>query len=499
MDYQHHALNWATEWLAQPKRILIGGEWTPGSRGKTIPTVNPYNGQVLTNFVDANGIDVDHAVNAAKKSFVDPAWRGMTRRSRSQALQNIGALIRKHRSELATLESLDNGKTFGESYNDDLPESADVFDYYAGWLDKFYSETCPVEQGFLNYTKREPLGVCALVVPWNFPLLLACWKLAPALAMGNTVVVKPSPFTPLTLIRLAELINEAVVLPPGVFNLVTGGNECGEALSSHQGVAKISFTGSTAVGKRIVQAAGASNLKSVTLELGGKSPNIIFDDIKDLDAVVERSFVAMFCHKGEKCSEPTRFLIHDKIYDAFVKRLLPKVEAVVCGDPFKTSTTQGPQCHEAHLNKILDYIAIGQREGAKLLAGGTREVSGENKQGFFVRPTVFGDCTSSMRVAREEIFGPVLVLIRFKTDEEAIHIANDTEYGLAAGLYTSDITRAHRVADALEAGMVFINHYGCYDFASPFGGVKQSGWGREMAIHSLDAYTRLKSIWVRYS
>jgi aldehyde dehydrogenase (NAD+) len=489
------ALAWAKEWLRDSKKLYIGGEWREGSTKQVFSSINPTDREILALLSEGSASDVDRAVTAASKAFEGP-WRRLTRAERAAALRKIGNVIRAHRAELATLESLDNGKTYAESYNDDLPESADVFDYYGEWINKFYGESVPVERGFINYTKHEPLGVCALIVPWNFPLLLACWKIAPALAMGNTVIVKPSPYTSLTAVRLCELIDQEKILPPGVINLVLGDREAGEALSTHPKIAKISFTGSTEIGKKVAEGASRSNLKRTTLELGGKSANIIFEDVDDLDAVVTRSFNAMFSHKGEKCSEPTRFIIHDSIYDRFVSKLLPKVTGVVCGDPFDPSTTQGPQCHEAHYKKILSYIETGVSEGATLLAGGK---GASDLPGLFVPPTVFGDVKNSMRIAQEEIFGPVLCLIRFHTEEEAIEIANDTRYGLAAGFYTDDAKRALRVSERLDAGMVFVNHYGCYDFASPFGGVKESGWGKEMARQSLEEYTRLKSIWHRFS
>lgn len=493
-----HQLSWAKGWLKEPKRLWIGGEPVSAASGKTLSTINPADGTALCDVPDAGAADVDRAVACARQAFSGGSWPAMSRRERATSLQQIGALIRKHRAELATLEALDNGKTYREAFEDDLPESADVFDYYAGWIDKHYAENNPVEKGFVNFTRHEPLGVCALIVPWNFPLLMAAWKIAPALAMGNTVVVKSSPFTPLTLLRLAELVQEARILPTGVLNALTGGAECGEAMSRHPGIDKISFTGSTMVGKKVAEGAASSNLKAVSLELGGKSPNIIFADAANLDAVVDRVFTAMFSHKGEKCSEPTRLLLEENIYDKVAERLIAKANKVVCGDPFDPKSEQGPQCHEAHFEKIMSYIAAGKAEGAKCLAGGTRDTTGENGAGYFVRPTIFGDCSSEMRIAREEIFGPVLTLFRFRDEEEAIRIANDTPYGLAAGFYTSDASRVHRVSERLEAGQVFVNHYGCYDFASPFGGFKQSGWGKEMAIHSLASYTRLKSIWIRY-
>ncbi len=487
-------LDWAKNWLGSEKNLYLGGEWVAARRGGKLESTNPATGEVIARLQEAGTEDVNQAVDAARAAF--PKWKAFTRAERANRVKKLGEIIRANAEELATLEALDNGKTFREALEDDLPESANVFDYYAGWVDKFYGESVPVEQGFVNFTKREPLGVCGLIVPWNFPLLLACWKVAPALAMGNTIVLKPSPFTCLSVVRFVELVHEAGILPPGVLNLVTGGNEAGEAMSRHSGIDKISFTGSTSVGKKIVEGSGASNLKAVTLELGGKSPNIIFNDVRDLSAVVDRSFTAMFSHKGEKCSEPTRFLIQDGVYDRVAEALATKAEAVKVGDPFDSHTQQGAQCHEAHFQKILSYIDLGKQEGARLLAGGGRDK--KHDKGLFVRPTIFGETNNRMRIAREEIFGPVLCLIRFTEETEAVEIANDTPYGLAAGVYTSDAARAHRVADRLDAGMVFVNHYGCYDFASPFGGIKQSGWGREMGVHSLEAYTRMRSIWIRY-
>ena len=489
-----HKLDWAKRWLEKPIRHYWGGEFTSGNSSQKFQSSNPATEENLTEIPEGSAVDVDAAVAAAESGFKNPAWRNISRRERARVLRQMGELVRKHQAELATLEALSNGKTYKEAFYDDMPDSADVFDYYAGWTDKFYGESCPVDGSFVNFTQRDPIGVCGLIVPWNFPLLLANWKIAPALAMGNTVVVKPAPFTSLSLIRFAELIHEAKILPPGVFNVVLGGATAGEAISRHSRIGKVSFTGSTVVGRRIVEGSAGSNLKGVTLELGGKSPNIIFDDIADLEGTVQRSFGSMFSHKGEKCSEPTRFFLHEKIYNRFLESLIPKVDAVICGEQFDPKSQQGAQCHKAQFEKILSYIEIGKSEGAKLLAGGERT----GKKGYFVRPTVFGEVSQKMRIAQEEIFGPVVSCIPFRTEEEVVAMANDTGYGLAAGVFTADVSRAHRVAQALEAGMVFVNHYGCYDFASPFGGMKESGWGREMAIHSLESYTRLKSIWIKY-
>ena len=491
-------LTFTTEWLRQTKTAYINGDFVAPGHGELITSENPATGKLVGKYIESNPAEIEAAVLGAKDAFTQGPWSRATRKDRREALEKIAQLIRDHQGELATLETLDNGKLFSEAYNDDLPEAADVFDYYAGWIDKYYGEVCPVEQGFLNYMTREPVGVCALIVPWNFPLLLAAWKIAPALAMGNTVIVKPSPMTSLSMIRLAEIIHEAGILPAGVFNIVLGGGPAGAALTRHNLIDKVSFTGSTATGKEVVRASADSNLKTVTLELGGKSPNIIFADAPDLSFALERSFTAMFSHKGEKCSEPTRLLVEQSIYGQVVEFMEKKANDVRCGDPFDPATTQGAQCFRGHFDKIMGYIASGVEEGARLVAGGVQDTTGSNGEGLFVRPTIFADVKSRMRIAREEIFGPVLCIMPFSTEDEAVAIANDTTYGLAAGLWTSNLARGHRVARRLDAGQVFVNRYGCYDFASPFGGFKQSGWGKEMAFHSLAAYTKTKSIWVNF-
>ena len=491
-------LEWAAEWLKSTKHLYIGGKWVPGSSGKLIESVNPANGKVLGNFTAASQEDVDRAVRAARNAFELGPWRDMSRKERARRLRKIADLIREHQAELATLESLDNGKLYRESYADDMAECADLFDYYAGWTDKLYGELNPVEGDYISFTTRDPVGVCGLIVPWNFPLLLAVWKLAPALAMGNTVVLKPSSVTSFSAIRLFEIIHEAEILPPGVINLILGDGSVGSMIGAHMDVDKVSFTGSTQVGKKLVHDSASSNLKTVTLELGGKSPNIIFADAPDLELAIQRSFYGLFTHKGEKCSAPTRLLVQKPVYDRVVEGVAKLAESYRLGDPFDPASDQGPQVSRSHMESILRYIESGKAEGARVVAGGYRDTSGKNADGFFVRPTVFADVSNNMTIAQEEIFGPVLSVIPFETEEEAVAIANDTIYGLAAGLWTNDVARAGRVAKRLQAGQVFINYYGCYDFASPFGGWKQSGWGKEYAIHSLAAYTRMKAIWMKH-
>lgn len=488
---------WAADWLKTPKSIYVNGKWEVGG-GKPIASVNPAENKVIGQIVAASASDVDKAVQAARDAFQSDAWKNMGRKDRAACLRAIGQTVRKHQDELATLETLDNGKLYSESYQDDVEEVASMFEYYAGWTDKFYGEVNPVSGNYLSYTVREPVGVCGQIVPWNFPLDMASWKMAPALAMGNTVVIKPSSITSFSLIRFFEIVHEERILPPGVLNLIVGGGAVGGLLSKHQDVDKIAFTGSTSIGRKLVHDAADSNLKTVSLELGGKSPNIIFEDAPDMDWAIERSFKAIFTHKGEKCSEPTRLLVQRSVYERVLEGLKSHYGVWRVGDPFDESMHQGAQVSEDHFNSIMHYIEIGCQEGAKLLCGGTRNVQGSNGRGFFINPTIFYDCTNQMRIAREEIFGPVLAVIPFDTEQEAISIANDSPYGLAAGLWTGDISRSQRVANALQAGQVFINRYGCYDLASPFGGYKESGWGRECAIHSLDLYTKPKAIWYAY-
>jgi len=490
-------LAWAETWLSQELRQYINGQWVAGA-GQTWDVKNPATGQTLTtvNFADAS--QADAAAAAANRCHQSHVWSAkITRKERANVLNAIARLIRENMERLALLESLPNGKLLSEALSDDIPTCADIFEYYAGWTDKFYGEVSPVEDGFLNYTNKEPVGVCALIAPWNFPLYQASLKIAPALAMGNTVILKPSEHTPLATLYLMELIDRELDLPPGLLNLLICDGSVANHLTTSRDVHKVSFTGSTSVGRQIVQNSSQSNLKAVTLELGGKSPCIFFDDTPDLDAAIDRAFTVMFSHKGEKCSEPTRFLIQKGSYDYVMNRLIEKAEAVQCGDPLSGAAHQGPQCNAAQFKRIMDYIEIGKGE-AELVAGGHADQTGSNADGLFIRPTIFSNVPSSARIAQEEIFGPVLSCTRFESAEDALTLANDTVYGLAAGVYTGNISVAHQMADRLDAGMIFINHYGCYGLSSPFGGFKESGWGKEMAIHSLSSYTKTKAVWVAY-
>jgi len=488
-------IKWALDWLKEDKNQFIGGKWGVGDSNKTWDVVNPSDKTILCSFPLASEQQVEEVATIANNSHESGVWRKVNRAERATVLRQIAQLIRDNVEKLAILETLPNGKLLTESLADDIPTCADIFEYYAGWTDKYYGVTSPVEEDFINFTQQEPVGVCALIAPWNFPLYQAALKIAPALAMGNTVILKPSEYTPLSAIYLMQLIDRELNIPDGVINLLLTDGEAANQLTLSDNVHKVSFTGSTNVGRKIVQNSGLSNLKATTLELGGKSPCIFFEDTPNLDSAIDRAFTVMFSHKGEKCSEPTRFLIHDSIYDETVAKLVKKAEAIKCGNPFEATSEQGPQCNEVQFNKIMDYIEVGKKEAA-LVAGGYQDVEGDNANGYYIRPTIFANVDPQSRIAQEEIFGPVLCCIRFVTDEEAVSIANSTVYGLAAGVYTSNIKRAHKMAEKIDAGMLFINRYGCYGLSSPFGGFKQSGWGKEMAIHSLSSYTKTKCIWV---
>src|SRR5436309_2487525 len=473
----------------KPGRLFIGGKWADAASGNTFSTINPATGEALTTLAEADERDADAAVAAARKAFESGPWPEMSASDRGRLLWRIGDLIDKYNEEVGTLETLDNGKPIFESRQVDMPMVAEVFRYYAGWATKIHGETAPVKGQYLNYTLREPIGVVAAIVPWNFPLLLASWKVAPALAAGNTVVLKPAPWTSLTALRLAEICQEAG-LPEGVLNVVTGSTrELGRALVRHAGVDKIAFTGSTATGQEIMRESAAT-VKRVTLELGGKSANIVFADA-DLDAAVRGATIGIFYGKGEVCAAGSRLLVEKKIHDEFVQKLVARTKKMVPGDPLDPKTRFGAIVSWPQLEKVLRYIANGTEGGAQLVAGGER-AHVEGLDGNFVLPTVFDHVQPGMRIAREEIFGPVLSTLEFSDPEEAIAQANATPYGPAAGPWTRDVAKAHRAARALKAGTIWINTYNRYDPALPFGGYKQSGYGRELGAAALEHYTQLK-------
>ena len=476
-------------------QLFINNEWRPSSSGKTMPVVNPATEEVIAEVPSADRGDVDLAVAAARAALAGP-WSKLSARERGRLVRRLGERLMERADDVARLETLHNGKPISESRQIEIPAAAECFEYYGGWSDKVMGETIPVKGNHLTYTLREPVGVVAAIVPWNFPLLLAAWKIAPALACGNVVIVKPASQTPLTALALGELAME-VGFPPGVLNVVTGaGSIVGQALVEHPGIDKIAFTGDTSTGRSIMRGA-ADTLKKITLELGGKSPNIVLADA-DIDAAIRGATIGIFYGKGEVCAAGSRLLVDRSIKDEFLDKLAARANKMVPGDPLDPKTRYGAISSRKQLDTVLRYIESGKTEGATLLAGGARADIGTGK-GYFVQPTVFSDVKPSMTISREEIFGPVLAAIDFADLDEAIATANDTPYGLAAGVWTRDIKKAHYVARQLQAGTVWVNTYNVYDTAAPFGGSKQSGFGREMSAHALEHYTQVKSVWVDLS
>jgi len=472
------------------KKLFINNEWVDAVSGKTFATINPANGEEICHVAEADRADIDIAVNAAKNAFrLGSEWRRMDASQRGELIYKLADLMERDREYLAALETLDNGKPYADAYNMDLAMSIKCYRYYAGWADKMNGRLQPIEGDYFSYTRYEPVGICGQIIPWNFPLGMQSWKFAPALAMGNVIVMKLDEKTPLSGLYVASLVKEAG-FPPGVVNVLTGfGPTAGAALANHPDVDKIAFTGSTAVGRLISQASGKSNLKKVTLELGGKSPNIIFADA-DMDLAVEKSHMALFFNMGQCCCAGTRTYVQESCYDEFVKRSIERAAKRVVGDPFDAATDHGPQITETQMNTILGYIASGVKEGATLCTGGKRF----GDKGYFVEPTIFSDVEDNMKIAKEEIFGPVMQIIKFKTMEEVIERANNTNYGLAAGVFTNDINKATYVAHALRAGTVWINDYNVLGIAAPFGGFKESGQGRELGEEGLHAYVEAKTV-----
>jgi aldehyde dehydrogenase (NAD+) len=484
----------ATKITIEPCKLLINGEWTDSSDGKSFDTVNPATGEVITRVAEAARDDVDRAVKAARAAFDDVSskWRRMPASERGQILWRIADLIERHIDELSELETVDNGKPIFESRHVDMPMVVEVFRYYAGIATKIQGDTININESAFTYTLREPVGVVGAIIPWNFPLLLASWKLAPAFACGNTVVFKPAEQTPLTAVRFGELAMEAGI-PAGVLNIVTGGPQVGAELVKHPLVDKIAFTGSTAVGKEIMREA-ADSLKRITLELGGKSPNIVFSDA-DLDQAVKGAITGIFYGKGEVCNAGSRLFVDRKVQDEFTTKLVERAKKMRPGDPLDPKTRLGALVSEKQMNNVLGYIEAGKNEGAQLVMGGRRvPVNGNN--GYFVEPTIFGSVKNDMKIAQEEIFGPVLAVMEFDDLEEVIEAANKNVYGLAAAVWTRDVKRAHLMTKRLRAGTVWVNTYGLMDPALPFGGYKQSGFGRELGARAVEHYTELKSVWL---
>ena len=474
------------------KQLFINGEWRDASGGKTIEVVNPATEEVIAEVASAERSDIDAAVAAARAAFDGP-WGKLSARERGRLVWKIGEKLLEQADEIARLETLHNGKPIFESRHIEVPAAAECFQYFAGWADKIHGETVPVKGNYLTYTLREPIGLVAAIVPWNFPLLLTAWKVAPALACGNTVIIKPASQTPLTALALAE-IAAAVGVPPGVVNVITGpGSSVGQMIVEHAGIDKIAFTGDTSTGKGIMKGS-ADTLKRITLELGGKSPNIVFPDA-DLDAAIRGATTGIFYGKGEVCAAGSRLLVDKSIRSEFIDKVAARAKKMSPGDPLDPKTRLGAISSKKQLENDLRYIEIAKKEGAQLVAGGGRADIGTGK-GYFLQPTIFDGVTPQMTIAREEIFGPVLAAIEFADVDEAIARANDSNYGLAAAVWTKDIKKAHHVARRLQAGTVWINTYNVYDTAAPFGGYKQSGFGREMSMHALEHYTQVKSVWV---
>ncbi len=485
------------ETLSYRHQAFIDGKYVDAASGATFDCVNPANGRVLAQVASCHAEDVDRAVAAARRAFEDGRWRNMAPAKRKRILLKFADLIRKHATELALLETLDMGKPIRDASSIDIPASAACIRWYAEAVDKVYDEIAPTAADALALITREPVGVVAAVVPWNFPLMMAAWKIGPALAAGNTMIVKPAETTPLTMIRAAELAAEAGV-PDGVLNVLPGfGETAGQALGRHMDVDCVAFTGSAEVGKFFMRYSGESNMKRVSLECGGKTPNIVMGDAPDLDAAAKAAALGIFFNQGEVCNAGSRLLVEESIKDELIEKVMAVGKGMKVGDPLDPTTDMGAIVDDTQLDKIMGYIDTGRKEGAKLSLGGRRILS--ESGGYYVEPTVFDNVSNDMSIAQEEIFGPVLSTITFKDPDEAVRIGNDSMYGLAAALWTRDINTAHKAARALRAGSVWINCFDPGDNTVPFGGYKQSGFGRDKSLHAMEKYTELKATWIQFS
>ncbi|MDH5187726.1 MAG: aldehyde dehydrogenase [Rhodospirillaceae bacterium] len=479
--------------LSLPGQIFINGKRVDAASGKVFDNINPGTGQVMNQVAEGDLEDVNRAVENARQTFESGVWSEIAPKDRKRILIRFADLMMEHKEELALLETLDVGKPISDSLAVDVPSSANCIRWHGEACDKVYDEVAPTGPGAFGTITREPIGVIAAVVPWNFPLLMTCWKLGPALAAGNSVVLKPAEQTPLSAIRLAELAVEAG-LPEGVFNVVPGfGPTAGKALGMHMDVDCLAFTGSGEVGKLFLQYSGQSNMKRVWLECGGKTPNVVFADCLDLKKAAEAAAIGIFYNQGEVCTAASRLIVQDTIKDQFLEEVLKVTETMQPGDPLDPDTTMGAMVEEKHMNRVLEYIEIGKSEGAKLRCGGERVLL--NQGGYYIAPTIFDQVKNSMRIAQEEIFGPVLSTITFKDADEAVAIANDSIYGLAACLWTGDVNKAIGISRRLKAGNMWINCWDGGDMTMPFGGYKQSGNGRDKSLHALDKYTEIKATW----